>query len=297
MTASITVVFIAGSPRNGSGHLGATLGEIDGFFAAGEVRCLWERGLDQGRPCACGQPLWECPVWSQVLHVAYGGAEHADVAGTIALQRYIHRLRRLPLLLRGHDAQASALHTYRDRLGGLFAALQATTGANVLVDASNLPTYGQVLAGIPEIDLRVVHLVRDARSGWSSRATSTDHCGERDEQGTLEAATRWTTWNLLAEGLWGRSDRYIRIRYEDLANEPEATLHEVLAAVGRPDAVTPALTPATGPRHGIGGGAGPSSPAATPSQPGRAAAARALRDRLKVTCATAPLLARYGYLL
>ena len=39
------------------------LGEVDGFFFAGELRYLWQRGLVEDRLCGCGLPLSACPFW------------------------------------------------------------------------------------------------------------------------------------------------------------------------------------------------------------------------------------------
>ena len=62
-----TVLYIAGTGRSGSTVLAAILGEVEGVFAAGEVRYLWQRGLVEGRLCGCGVPVAECPLWSAVL--------------------------------------------------------------------------------------------------------------------------------------------------------------------------------------------------------------------------------------
>ena len=48
---STVVLYIAGTGRSGSTVLANILGEVDGVFAAGEVRYLWQRGLKEGRLC------------------------------------------------------------------------------------------------------------------------------------------------------------------------------------------------------------------------------------------------------
>ena len=57
---------VLGSGRCGSTVLGNLLGEMDGFFSAGEVRFLWERA-HQGRLCGCRAPIESCEIWGQVL--------------------------------------------------------------------------------------------------------------------------------------------------------------------------------------------------------------------------------------
>ena len=60
-------VYIVGWGRSGSTLLTAVLGELDGAFAAGELRMLWGRGAIGRRLCGCGREIPECHVWSQVL--------------------------------------------------------------------------------------------------------------------------------------------------------------------------------------------------------------------------------------
>jgi hypothetical protein len=48
-----------------------TLGEIDGFFTAGEIRFLWERIL-QARHCGCGARFVDCPIWSGIIKEGSG---------------------------------------------------------------------------------------------------------------------------------------------------------------------------------------------------------------------------------
>jgi len=51
------VLYILGWGRSGSTVLGNILGEIDGFFSAGELHYLWERSLVEGRACGCGRDV------------------------------------------------------------------------------------------------------------------------------------------------------------------------------------------------------------------------------------------------
>src|ERR1700684_4694430 len=98
---STAVIYIAGTGRSGSTVLANILGEVEGLFAAGEVRYLWQRGLKEGRLCGCGLPVRECPVWSRVLAMA---GELDDPEGveaiTLMLQR-TGRMRNLPAVVAG----------------------------------------------------------------------------------------------------------------------------------------------------------------------------------------------------
>src|SRR5580704_12095604 len=98
---STVVLYIAGTGRSGSTLLANILGEVDGVFAAGEVRYLWQRGLTERRLCGCGVPVRECPVWSRVLAEAGHLDEPARMDGIVSLLKHTGRIRNLPAMLLG----------------------------------------------------------------------------------------------------------------------------------------------------------------------------------------------------
>ena len=59
--------------------------------------------------------------------------------------------------------QQKNIEAYRRILTKLYCAIQSVSGSQVIVDSSKGPRYAMLLNEIPEIDLRVVHLVRDSR--------------------------------------------------------------------------------------------------------------------------------------
>src|SRR5436190_19873838 len=67
MADPVRVMYVMGHGWSGSTILGNLLGELDGFFHAGELRRLWGEALPSGAPCGCGKPVRTCPVWSRVL--------------------------------------------------------------------------------------------------------------------------------------------------------------------------------------------------------------------------------------
>lgn len=62
----IKVLYIAGPTRSGSTIISNILGQIDGFFHAGEVIEAWDRGRIW--KCSCGAFPDVCPVWSKIFH-------------------------------------------------------------------------------------------------------------------------------------------------------------------------------------------------------------------------------------
>jgi hypothetical protein len=233
----VKVLYIAGVSHCGSTFLGALLGQVDGFFFAGELAHT-ARSLERGHACGCGLPLAECPVWQAIFAGAFGSdggpellrLDHDDERARAAIRDLVRERRGAPrsaALARAGDAFASTLRAIRD-----------TTGAAVVVDSSKSPAYGRLLESTSGIDLRVLHLVRDPRAtAWSWQKTP-----ELNARPPAVALI-WDVWNPLIELLWARRrDRYLRLRYEDFATRPRETIDRILAFVGEPREELPFLT-------------------------------------------------------
>ena len=95
------------------------------------------------------------------------------------------------------------------------------------MDSSKLPPYGVLLAGLPGIELRVLHVVRDPRAAAFSwrrrRALDTGDDRLMTRHPVWKAALLWSVWNAATIRLWGRGD-YLRVRYEDLVGDPAAVI-------------------------------------------------------------------------
>ena len=300
------VLLVTGFGRSGTTLVNTILGSTPGVFAAGEVRFLWERGLIEGRRCGCGEPLHRCPVWGPVVEKAFGSPPDIDPAALVAEDASVMRTRHLPWMLAARvtgDRLMSRLHALPDALTAVYRAVQEVTGASLIVDTSKPPSFGYVLQHLDGIDLRVLHVVRDPRAvaySWTRTKALTDG-GARTEMLRLsptQSALQWDLWNGAAGWLWGRSDRYLRLRYEDLADHPRAAFEQIAAFTGV-DLVPPftgAREVATTTVHTVAGNAdrmrsGPLTvrldDAWTTELPAR--------SRRLVTGLTLPLLARYRY--
>jgi len=303
-----TVLFIAGSGRSGSTLLDNILGQVDGYFSAGELRYIWGRGILEKRLCGCGLRLLDCPVWHRILDDAFDGVDDSFAGEMLRRQNRNARARRVPLMLaaRRHPARyMSRLGDYPENLASLYRSIASVTHARVVVDSSKLPAYGWLLDALPSIDLRVVHLVRDPRAAaysWMRKKVQPDRgrFGYMESQHPLKSAMLWDMWNSSAELFWRRSEgRYLRLRYEDLVRRPHDCLRSVLDLLGDATLELPFVDDRTvhlRPTHTVAG------------NPNRLHAGQVVLKadagwvagmpwpaRAAVTAATAPLLLRYGY--
>ena len=228
---SSRVLAIAGSGRSGSTLLELVLAQHDRAVATGELVWLWDRGLVENQLCGCGVPLRACPFWTAVMETAYGSLGAAPVAEVLRLRGQVQRRRQVPDHLEWWHRPAfqDAVAQYRAILGPLYAAVAQCSGKDLIIDSSKLPYYLFVVAGTPDVDLRVLHLLRDARAtcfSWSrAKARPEIHWSQESMPrfGLLAACSMWLTDNACSELLGRRSPRTV-IRYEDLAADPKPAL-------------------------------------------------------------------------
>ncbi len=242
MSDRVRLLYILGTTRSGSTILERVLGAVPGTFAAGEVHWMW-RGIQQGFVCGCGRAVRECDVWSEILRRAAGDDPEASEADTVVRWQREARILHTPRLMR-LDSNELDGHTDLGRYLGLlrrmYPAIKEVTGASTVVDSSKSPAVATILSRLPEVDLYVVHLVRDPRAfaySWR-RGKPRDGAPEGGYRpGPVRCAGRWVSTNLLAEAVRRQlpPSRSILVRYEDFAHHPRVTTAEILRFAGLPD--------------------------------------------------------------
>ena len=238
----IKVLFIAGMGRSGSTLIDSILGQIEGFFSVGELR-LWARKFHANNSCGCGVPLKGCTVWNTILGRALGGKEHVDAYRRAHLSEKGPNLAYGPLALmpRGMSLIKHHFEGYLDKLARIYRAIQDTTGCKVIVDSSKFPLYGYALGMISDIDLYVIHLIRDPRAvaySWRRQRTRPTDLAVRNDPlfkrkvNPIRSCVKWSISNLFAEMLWGHSHKFMRLRYEDFIVRPREAVRGILSLVG-----------------------------------------------------------------
>lgn len=110
-----------------------------------------------------------------------------------------------------------------DETLAVLSELAKTTGAQTFVDTSKTPEYARSLGKLPGVELYVLNLVRDPRAvacSWYKRKKSVTGIfrNSRDWLRRQEALESWRAE--LAE-------RFMMVRYEDLASSPETTIRAI----------------------------------------------------------------------
>lgn len=306
MTAPARVLFLAGIGRSGTTLLERTLAEVEGVTALGEVMHLWDRGVVRGERCACGEPFGECSFWSEVGDRAFGGWGRVDVRRLAHLKERVDRASRVPVVASSWSrVLARDVAEYVDHYARLYRAATAITGG-VVVDSSKQVSLAWCLQTRGDLDVRVVHCVRDSRGvaySWSKEverpeAVSTEY-GQMPRYSAGMVSSLWMLHNAEIEALRSRLPVH-RLRYEDFVSDPVSTTRAVLAHAGvvaAADHVEPGSV-RLGTSHSCAGNPMRFRTGEVPlvADEGWRRAARPRESRL-VTALTAPLLLRYRYSL
>jgi hypothetical protein len=234
---------VAGVGFSGSTLLAFLLGTHPEMVSPGELTGPDPRFAGPEYPCSCGSPLRACAFWNRV---AQGMEERGHAFDPYDWDvRFDLGRSRVTRFLLSRSLRSNALDGMRDRLVArlpgmgsrlqelvarnrdLFQALREVSGRQVVADASKHPIRARYLARIPGIDLRVVHLVRDAPGIVASRLKNQGY--------SVASSIRfWNRGAAHVERLFASlpSDSWLRLRYEDLCRNPREELEKLAGFAG-----------------------------------------------------------------
>ena len=238
----VKVLYIGGLGRSGSTLLDRMLGQLPGFFSAGEIRDLWQRGLRENALCGCGTPFRDCEVWQRVGKEAFGGWDRVDLDQVQSLARSVDRHGLFPLLMapRAWPPFKRKLDRYAAVLAPLYRAIHEVEMGRIIIDSSKAPSTAFILRQVPGLDLRLIHLVRDSRGvaySWTKKVVRPDMVDRRAEMHRYppaRMAVRWVTRNGMMELLGRLGIPEVRVGYENLVRAPRSELERILTSLGEP---------------------------------------------------------------
>lgn len=224
MSNKVRVLYLGGEGRSGGTLLGAMLNQVPGFCYVGELRVIWNQILND-RPCGCGSAIRDCPFWIAVFDEAFGGVDNIDVNEMASIWRAVDRKQywaHIFLQKRSREF-GSRLKRFASLLTPLYKAIMKVSGADVVVDSSRHPSYGFILNALPEIDLHVLHLVRDSRAvafAWTKHEIKFN---------PYYTAFKWFVFNLFFHVLGRSNPNYMFMRYEDFVLAPKQMLDQIVS--------------------------------------------------------------------
>lgn len=239
---AVKVLFIGGIGRSGTTVFELSLATDQRAVSLGEVTHLWQRSLRDDELCGCGHPFSECPFWTSVGQVAFGSWSAVDVDRVLWLKSRLDRTLRTPqITLRlGHRTLADA-REYSSYYRRIYQAARQVSGCEVVIDSSKQASLPYLLRLSPDIDLRLVHCIRDSRAvaySWTKTVRRPEARTQDADQMTRYSpgllAVKWTQHNLVVEGLRLQRVPTLRLRYEDWAADPVGSATAALSLAGLP---------------------------------------------------------------
>lgn len=263
-----TVAYILAASHSGSTLLAMLLGSHRNACTVGELKATSLGNPDTYR-CSCGELIRACQFWRDVTaRMAELGrpfdvlhAEtHINARATPFVKRLLKPLHRGPVAEAARDAALHLAPSWRRRLQdfhGLNTALIRTlcerSGARVVVDSSKVGIRLKYLLRNPDLDVRVIRLVRDGRAvaltymdpaRYADATDPTKRGGgdgssrESEQLPIADAAHEWRRSNEEAEALVATlgPDRYITASYEEVCRSTDTALNRIHAFLGLPEA-------------------------------------------------------------
>jgi hypothetical protein len=236
----LKIICITGWCRNGSTIVGNVLGEVPGFFHAGELHFLWKNAAGWGANsrCGCGDPLTGCPLWSQIIPVCRPpGASPEDYARTVIRRQRSYVRTRHTWRVLGRGPRSAGIREHAALMTCTYQAIAQQTSARVIVDSTKIPGEAALVAHMAGLAPYYIHLVRDPRAVAESwRIAKQYHA----PMSVARSTAYWDGFNLASEAITRRyPERSVFLRYEEFIADPATTIDRLLRWCGADPATNP----------------------------------------------------------
>jgi len=240
------LAYILAAGHSGSTLLAMLLATHRQVCTVGEMGAAFLDDPDCHR-CSCGAWIGRCTFWASVAEAMGGRGVAFDIAAAGTAfggvgGRYVRRLcrppHRGPLAERCRDAALGLSGAWRRRLPDvqrrnalLAEVLCELTGSQVIVDSSKTALRLKYLLRNPELNVKVIHLVRDGRAA-ALATMRPDRCA--DAADLARVARQWRRSNEAALHVLATlpAERWIDLRYEALDADPVGHRRRLLRFLG-----------------------------------------------------------------
>jgi Sulfotransferase domain len=241
---TVRVLYIGGLGRSGTTLLNRMLGELPDVCAIGEAVNLWQQGVVNNEKCGCGERFHSCSFWRDVGALAFGDWHRVDLTSVLALRsarfRFVREASVAPESVTTSLTPGArrGIEANNDLYRRLYSAISQVSGCSVVVDASKHASLLSYLRHGKQLDLRLIHMVRDSRGVAHSfakirqRPESDDPGSVMDRFSPVRSAMLWNIYNTSFFALRRLGVPYHRLRYEDLVRTPERHLREIAGTAG-----------------------------------------------------------------
>ncbi len=228
--SKIDTIYIAGYSRCGSTALSMALDQHTDIFNAGELAFLGADYKAEHRACSCGEQYPDCAFWGKLE------GHLKELTLPTQFQKAVEDRRGFRALL--HSGAFENSEAYGRRMKELFSWLREEANVPVILDASKSAraTVGRALAlhRLGGQQLGIIHLVRDPCATVRSYIDNGSNWALEGHKAALplpglRAAVGWAWANRAVERMVVAAPEipFVRIRYEDLIEDPKSQLTRV----------------------------------------------------------------------
>ena len=225
------VIYIAGSPHSGTTLLDLVVSSSKYNFSVGEL-WAWDKFMNQEDEgynnytnCTCGLDLKECPFWSKVTnqfvnHYVTNAYETAQEKKQLRNFAVIPNKKYQDIELRPND--------YITLLKKVFKTKQESSqDFKYIVDSSKKSSKLLQLLQSNEIDLKVIHIVRNGTAFYNSMNKI------ETGKGFLEIHLFWLKENLAIQKMLKQANaNFYQLSYDNFAKNPSKHLNKLGEWIG-----------------------------------------------------------------
>ncbi len=220
------IVYISGCGRSGSTLLDTILSEHNDIVGVGELTNLFYAGWKNNEYCSCQKQIKECEFWTKVKEIWEDKSDLSSFEEYIVLQKKVERIRFFfKLIFNKKLLQSNEVQKYIYNTKILYEAIQIVSSKKYIIDSSKTPIRAFLLSQSDDIDLYIIHLIRDIRGfGYSMKKAfknvdlKSGVQKQIDSKSNLYILRDWWLLNILTEKI-GKKSKYLRIIYEEFLND------------------------------------------------------------------------------
>ena len=209
MSQSINVIYLLGAGRSGTTLLATLLNNHNDIETLGEMHQFFEF-LEDDKDCSCGKSLKTCNEWKTAVSSL---TFNASSKRKFVEQEETHL--KIPGLLVGKTADRKYLTIQEE----VFSKIHKHRPSKWYVDSSKYIARFLLLKKSKKLNIKGIYIVRDPRGVVHSFQKKV-----QTSKSPLSALLYYNTINLFAEIAYRMDNDILKIRYEDLMDQPEETL-------------------------------------------------------------------------
>ena len=228
------VIYIAGYGRSGSTLLSILLDNLTNIASVGEVAGFYEYLGVSGRECSCNNKYFECPVWSNIINDLPRGIDY--VKEMYEIQTEVERWNKISKIVKNKKE----MKKYSVKMAKFFDTIADDRKVKTIVDSSkssySFMWRALALSNVKNVELYLVHLVRDAKGVVASRKKGKNSTLERKQSNTASlwnsavGLAGWLTSNLAVKYTkqYLDDDQSTTIEYRELVQSPEQEAQKII---------------------------------------------------------------------